>query len=334
MTDTTIVDKNGLTMLSIDNAYGGLSVELHQLRYFVHVAETLSFSRAAERCHVAQPSLSQQIRKLENELGHRLFDRMSRGVALTEAGRALLPRARRILGEVNAVDSAIADDIALGRGPLLVGAIPTMAPFLLPGLVKRFTAEFPECRLTLREDFTENLVTALLDHELDLAIMSTPIDEEMIQLEVIGRENLLLVTACGFPLHLGHDYLAIEDLRDQPAIVLHEMHCLSQQIDSFCSSRGVSRRIFCRSSQLTTVLELVGLGLGVSLVPEMCARADVSDNRQYQGFGEGGPSREIAVAYRVDRSVTRLGRAFVTMLREQMRSGIHRYDCTNAAQTA
>jgi LysR family hydrogen peroxide-inducible transcriptional activator len=309
-------------------------MELHQLKYFVHVAETLSFSRAAERCHVAQPSLSQQIRKLENELGYRLFDRMSRGVAMTEAGRALLPRARRILGEVHAVDSAIADDIAVGRGPLLVGAIPTMAPFFLPVLVKRFTDAFPECQLTLREDFTENLVVALLDHELDLAIMSTPIDEEMIQLEVIDREKLLLVTARGYPLPAGVDYLAIEDLRDQPAIVLHEMHCLSQQIDSFCSARGVSRRIFCRSSQLSTVLELVGLGLGVSLVPEMCARADVSESRYYQEFGADGPVREIAAAYRVDRSMTRLGRAFISMLREQIQSGRHRFDCAAPAASA
>jgi len=112
-------------------------MELHQLRYFVAVAESRSFSKGAAACDVAQPSLSQQIQKLEREVGRRLFDRLGRTVALTDAGRALLPRARRILAEVDGVERAVAEEVEEGRGTLAIGAIPKIAPFLLPGAINR-----------------------------------------------------------------------------------------------------------------------------------------------------------------------------------------------------
>ncbi len=302
-------------------------MEMCQFRYFLAVAEAGSFTRAAERCSVAQPSLSQQISKFERELGFRLFDRLPRGALLTDAGRVLLPRARSILAEVNEIASTIRTDVESGVGPLRVGAIPTMAPFLMPPLVKRFTSRFPDCDLSLREDFTENVIAGVLDYTLDLAIVSTPIENETVQLNVLGRERLLLVAAADFALPIFDDSLTIADLRDQPAVVLHEMHCLGQQIESFCSTRRLKRRIVCRTTQLDTVLRLVELGLGISLVPEMCAHADGSKTRQYRAFGGEEPSREIAVAYRVDRSLSRLSREFIDMLRGDIEGGIHCHSC-------
>ena len=119
-------------------------MELHQLLYFVAVAETGGFSRAAERCHVAQPSLSQQVQKLEHELGQPLFDRLGRGVTLTEAGRALLPRARVILAEVQQIKRSLRQEIQDGYGQLAVGVIPTVAPYLLPGIIRRFSELYPK----------------------------------------------------------------------------------------------------------------------------------------------------------------------------------------------
>lgn len=298
-------------------------MELHQLRYFVAVAEALSFSRAAEHCGVAQPSLSQQIRKLEEQLDLRLFDRLSRGVAITDAGSALLPRARTILAEVNALQSGVRSSLEAGDGPLVVGAIPTMAPYLLPPLLKRFVKKFPRCELTIRENLTDQLVEALVDHELDIAIMSTPIENSVLQLRVVGRERLLVTSARGYTLPRQPGGLTIRDLQDQPAVVLHEMHCLGQQIESFCSARKLKRRIVCRSTQLATVLQLVGLGLGISVIPEMCARQDHVRSCTYWALGKRGPTREIAVAYRVDRTLSRLSREFIAMLKEDMNSGKH-----------
>ncbi len=298
-------------------------MDIRALRFFLAIAETLSISRAAERCGIAQPSLSQRLRQLEARVGQRLFDRMARGVALTDAGRALLPHARRLLREANALEALVRTDLRDGRGALAIGAIPTMAPFVLPPVLARLARQFPECELTLREDFTANLVEALIDHELDLAILSTPIHAAELQIDVLARERLLLVAARDSAFAAGAAP-AIGDLQDQPAVVMHEMHCMSQQIESFCSARRLRRRIVCRSAQLDTVLELVGIGLGISLVPEMCARTDASDQRRYFALGRNGPTREIAVAYRVDRTRSRLSRALVDLLRAELRSGAHR----------
>jgi len=289
-------------------------MELNQLRYFVAVAETGGFIRAAQRCGVTQPSLSQQIRKLEGELGVTLFDRSSRGAIPTEAGRALLPRALRILAEVRETMSGVKDDIETGRGPLSVGAIPTIAPYLMPPVLSRFLKGHPDCELTVREDLTERLIEAVVDHELDAAVMSTPVEHPALDVEVIGREPLLVVAPAGSQLP---DPLGLEDLTDEPAVVLHEVHCLGQQIADFCSTSRLRRRIVCRSTQLPTVLSLVGLGLGVSIVPEMAARQDSSPSRVYRPL-RGRPEREIAIVRRADRSVSILCQKFLELVAEQL----------------
>lgn len=132
-------------------------MEIHQLTYFVAVAETGSFSRAAERCNIAQPSLSQQIQKLEQELGEPLFDRLPRKVVLTDAGRALLPRAVSILSDLQDIKHTLNQNVDAGHGLLNVGFIPTIAPFVLPRVIKRFSQEFPNARLTVQEDLTETI---------------------------------------------------------------------------------------------------------------------------------------------------------------------------------
>src|SRR5262249_18928549 len=138
-----------------------MPMEMHQLRYFVAVAQTSSFSRAAERCHVSQPSLSQQIQKLERSLRQKLFDRMGRRVLLTDAGRLLLERAEAILETVDDAERRLrhADDYQGGR--LSVGAIPTIAPYLLPLLLPGFLKKFPQMELTIQEDVTPNLLAAI-----------------------------------------------------------------------------------------------------------------------------------------------------------------------------
>ena len=292
-------------------------MELHQLRYFLAVVEAGSFSRAAEQCHVAQPSLSQQIKKLESGLGQVLFDRLARGVELTDAGRALLPRARLILAEVRQAEEGLQGEVETGCGPLAVGAIPTMAPYLLPPVLKLFLKEYPGCRLTVHEDLTERLMEAVVDCRLDCAVMSTPVDHELLEVEVLAREKLLVAASVDYDLPPA-DRLTLEDIRSEPAIVVHEMHCLGQQIRDFCSAHRLSQRIVCRGNQLSTVLSLVELGLGVSLVPEMCARQDRSRRRRYVPVRGEGPEREIAVVWRSDRSRSWLAKQFVALLSKQV----------------
>ena len=299
-------------------------MEIHQLRYFLAIAESGSFTSAAKRCNVTQPSLSQQIRRLEDQLGLRLFDRLPKGTVPTDAGRWLLPRARRILAEIDDAAASIADDVAAGKGRLVVGSIPTMAPYVLPAMVPRFLRRYPECELTLVEDLTERLVGKLVDHTIDMAILSTPIDDDAVALSVLGRERLLIVAHRSHALVVSAGSLTPADIDGLPAVVLDELHCLGEQLEAFCTTRNLNRRIVCRSTQLATILQLVGLDLGISFIPEMCARADRSSTRKYLPLSDGGPEREIAVARHATRTPSRLAYAFADLLREDLEAGRHR----------
>src|SRR5215213_5742762 len=152
-------------------------MELHQLRYFVAVAQSASFSRAAERCAVSQPSLSQQIGKLERNLKQRLFDRLGRRVVLTDAGRLLLDRAAAILAAVDDAERWIRDADNLEAGQLTVGAIPTISPYLLPRALEQFGRRHPHVEVTVHEDVTRQLLAAILVGDLDLALVALPIED-------------------------------------------------------------------------------------------------------------------------------------------------------------
>jgi LysR family hydrogen peroxide-inducible transcriptional activator len=291
-----------------------LPMELHQLRYFVAVAEAGNFGRAALRCRVSQPSLSQQIIKLEARLGRKLFDRLGRRIALTDAGLALLPRAKAILADVVEAEREIVGDLDNGRGRLAIGAIPTIAPYLLPGVIRTFLAINPEADLTVSEDLTEGLIEALADAELDLALMSLPIDDSRIIYEELMVEPLLLVAPADDPIARSRS-VELRDLEDRPAVVLHELHCLSSQVQSFCQAHHLNLRIVCRTTQLTTVQSLVGLGLGISIIPEMAAIADESDRRVYRPIARGEARRSIVVAWHPGRHRPKLAERFLDQLR-------------------
>lgn len=298
-------------------------MEIHQLRYFVAAAEAGSVSRAALRCHVAQPSLSQQLRRLEETLGAELFDRQARGVVLTDAGRALLPRARRILAEIHDAETNLERDVDEGRGMLTVGAIPTMAPYLMPPALGRLRKELPACELVLREDFTDSLIEALLDNQLDCAITSVPIDHELLRADEIGREELVVVVPEAMQVGDGSS-ISLAELRDQPLIRLEEMHCLSQQVEQFCTARRLATHIVCRTTQLETIQAFVSFGVGISIVPEMAAAADRGGGRRYLRVRGAKVDRAIAVTWRKDRSQPRAALRLTQILQEQLAGGAHR----------
>ncbi|MEX2671428.1 MAG: LysR family transcriptional regulator [Phycisphaeraceae bacterium] len=288
-------------------------MELHQLRYFVAVMDTGSFGKAAVRCAVAQPSLSQQVIKLEKELGKPLFDRLGRSIAVTEAGRLLYPRAKRILTEVENARTSVAEDVEAGLGKLMVGAIPTVAPYLLPDAIAAFRQAWPNAELSITEDITRNLVRMLIDSEIDLAIMAAPIEDHRLAVEQIAHEPLVCVVDKGHPLG-GRKRVRFDELTDQPSIVLHEVHCLSQQVNAFCVDRGVQPRIVCHAAQLSTLLRLVDLGLGLSLVPQT---AVASYAGQLKVVPLVGPPmlRRLVVVWNASRHRPHLGTRFIEQLR-------------------
>ena len=291
-------------------------MELHQLRYFVAVAESGGFSKAAKRCYVAQPSLSQQIIKLESELGSKLFDRLGRSVVLTDAGEALLPKARLILSETDNIKTGISEHLDSGAGTLSVGIIPTMAPYLLPGSLKRFTREFPNAKLQLNENLTESLLEGLVDLEIDIAITSLPIENKLIETEALFEDPLVLALSPEDPLSEAPE-IKIEDLKDMPFIVLDEEQCLGEQVKNFCYEKQINPDIVCRTWNLSTIQQFVALGNGVSLVPNMFVKTDNSGSCTYRNIEGQTPSRSVAAAWHKHRKPTKLARGFVEIVREE-----------------
>lgn len=291
-------------------------MEIHQLTYFVAVAELGSFSRAAERCGVAQPSLSQQIQKLEQELGEPLFDRLPRRVVLTDAGRSLLTRAVSVLAELQDIKHAVKQEAEFSRGVLNVGFIPTIAPFVAPQIMMRFRRELPQARLSVYEDLTDALVRDLTDGKLDVAVTSVPIHHRLIRVEELLSEPLLAASSKKNDL-IARETIRVKELDDFPFVALSEMHCLGEQVQSFCYQRHLELNIVCRATQLTTVYNCVAAGLGISLVPRSLALSDKSRQVVYRELSDAAPQRKIAAATHLERTPSFLAKKFIQITREE-----------------
>ena len=294
-------------------------MEIHQLRYFVAVAEMGNFTRAAEKCFVAQPSLSQQIIKLEKELGQPLIERLNRGIRLTDAGDILYEKACQILDAVDQVQRSLDDSQDDDVGRIVVGAIPTVAPYLLPRVLKKFSKRYPKAEVILRENLTEFTIQGCLEGDLDLGILALPISSEQLVVTPLFTEELLLV------MHPKHRLakkkrITMNNVSEEPFILLSETHCLGEQILSFCKQRDCLPRVCCESSQLLTAQEMVGLNHGISLIPEMAARVDQSKQRLYRSLYGVKPTRTLAMIWNKHRYQSPLVKNFIEMLQDDVLS--------------
>ena len=290
-------------------------MEIHQLEYLVALAEEGSFTKAADRALVAQPSLSQQIQKLEREIGQPLFDRLPRGVVPTEAGQRLIEHARRILAELRDAKrraGELRDHVA---GILTVGAIPTVAPFLLPKVVRRFLARWPDVQLEIVEDVTARLLESVERGALDLALLSSADPPPSVLLETIGTEPLFLLLPARHRL-AKHKSVAWEQIEGEPFLVLHDMHCLAGQVQRFCKPHGLKPCVVARGAQLATLAAMVSAGLGISVAPAMMRRHDSDKSRAYRPFADAPPHRDLCVASALMRYRTNAARAFVQTVKD------------------
>lgn len=289
-------------------------MEIHQLRYFEAVARTGSFTAAAADCHVSQPTLSQQVKKLEDELGEPLLARGRDGATLTALGESFLPRARRILAEVRASEEEAAGFSGVIRGRVRVGAIPTIAPYVLPALVRDFAKAHPGCQIEVTEDTTDSLVTALFRGQVDLALASPPLPGEGWEEMRLIEEPLRLALPAKHPL-ARKAKVSAADLSALPLVLLHERHCLSRQtLDACAHARGgpVSQ-VLVGSAQLETVHALVEAGLGYCLTPEMAVT-----NRPGLRFlpAPGAPTRRVSAFWMRTASFSKATERFVELLRK------------------
>lgn len=287
-------------------------MEIQQLRMFLKVAEQGSFTRAARDCGVSQPAISQQIGKLEATLGRPLFERQGRQVALTEAGEMLRRRAMQIVSLVEDTARLLCDDGETGK--VVVSAIPTVAPYLMPGLLETFHDRHPRARVEVNEEVTESILRRCGLGEIDVGVLAMPASRGYLRFETLFQEELLLATAADHPL-AARDRVELDDLRDHPFVLLDEAHCLSDDIRGFCRRRLFQPVTTGRVSQLATVQELVAQGFGISLVPAMAVRPDPSGRLRYRSLDGERPSRTITACWNPDRYQSRLMSSFLETLK-------------------
>jgi LysR family hydrogen peroxide-inducible transcriptional activator len=266
-------------------------MEVHQLKYFCAIAETGSFTRAAQKNHVAQPSLSQQIGKLEDELGAKLVERLGRSIRLTEYGRALLPRAQSVLRELESVKLQIGEMNGGGKGSVSVGAIPTIAPYFLASRLPSFLRKYPWIQVTAVEETTSELLRGLHEGELDLALLALPAGGHEFAATELHREPLFLVVSAKHRLAQRKN-VSLHEVRDEPFVLLKDGHCFRDTAIAACKGARLKPNIVFEAGHFASVTAMVAAGLGVSMVPKMaveprkgCRYIPLSDERAYRSIG-------------------------------------------------
>lgn len=287
-------------------------MELHQLRYFCAVAETGSFSRAAEQTHVSQPSLSQQIRKLEDELGARLFDRLGRSVRLTDLGKAFLPRALSVLRELEAAKGDVVERKDSVGGSITVGVIPTVAPYFLPPCLTLFSKRFPQVRLTVVEEITPVLLERLRAGTIDVAVLALPVRGHEFDAFPLLTERLFAALPPKHKLSKRRS-LSLKDLRSEPFLLLRDGHCFRDTAVAACDRARLHPQIIFESGQFSSLLSMVSANMGVSIVPEMAV--EKSARCRYVLISDTDATRTIGAVVLRGRSLTRAHLGFLSHLR-------------------
>ncbi len=288
------------------------SFDLRQLECFCAVARTGSFTLAAEEMGMAQPSLSEQINKLEKALGGALFERLSRRIELTAPGETLLPRARALIEEAAALPHYLEATREGVQGPLRVGAIPTILPYFLAPDLRVFVERFPKVQLQLRESTTEDLLQQVLDGVLDLAVVSVPVVRTGLVMSELFREPLCLAVPEGHEL-ASSGKVRLRQLKDERLLILKGGHCLREESLAVCERARTNFAAQFEADQFASIFELIRAGFGVSIVPEMARRS--ADGCKLLTI-EPAASRRIGYVRLERRYISKPIEAFAAYLRE------------------
>lgn len=299
---------------------------LRQLQYAVAVAESLSFRKAAERCHVAQPSLSAQLAQMETALGVRLFERDTRRVLITPTGHEILARARVILRET-------ADLVTFARrfgdplsGTLRIGIIPTVSPYLLPRLAPALREAYPRLGVWWIEDKTQVLVRSLEAGTLDAALLALEADIGAVEHEIIAKDAFVLAAPWGHPLAATTTSVQATELRGATVLVLQDDHCFGAQAVSFCADRSAEVDAF-RATSLTTLVQMVAGGTGVTLLPALALPHEVTGAElSLRAFADPVPYRTLGLVWRKQYP-------FDTTLRHMAATIRHAYPAPQSGRT-
>lgn len=274
-------------------------MNLRDLKYLVALADHKHFGKAAAASFVSQPTLSTQIRKLEEELGVPLVERAPRKVMLTPAGRDAAERARRIVAEVEQMKEAARRSQDPEAGTVRLGIFPTLGPYLLPHVVPRIRERFPQLELLLVEEKSEVLLSRLREGRLDAGLLALPVHDDQLHAEFLFEEPFLLAVPETHPL-ARRDALKLDELSDQKLLLLEDGHCLREQALEVCRLSGANEKSEFRATSLETLRQMVAADVGITLLPTLAVKPPVarSDNIHLLGFSDSHPSRRIAMLWR------------------------------------
>jgi LysR family hydrogen peroxide-inducible transcriptional activator len=282
-------------------------MNLRDLKYIIAVAETHHFGKAAERCFVSQPTLSGQIKKLEEELGVAIFERTNRSVEITLAGEAILEHARQILEQADVITQLARAHQDPMAGPLRIGAIPTISPYLMPLILMPLKKRYPQMKLVLSEEMTDTLLERLRNHEIDAALLATPEEEQGLESLPLFDEPFWVAypRKHAFSAKDGvRDKITLRDLNTENLLLLAEGHCLAKQAMGVCrikERQAQGEMADLRASSLETLIQLVGAGYGITLVPALAmARGSwlTGSGVVAQPLTMADASRRVSLVYR------------------------------------
>jgi LysR family hydrogen peroxide-inducible transcriptional activator len=271
-------------------------MNLRDLRYIVAVADLKNFSKAAERCNVSQPTLSNQIRKLEEMLSTTIFERTNKRVMLTDIGEKIILSARRLLREEDTIRS-IAE---LARDPFAgvfrLGAFPTLSTYIFPDIVPTIRQHFPKLKLVLIEEKTDQLLEHLRQGTLDAALLALPLHDDSLQTSVLFKDEFVLAVPEHHPLS-NHSQIDYNDILNYKLLLLEEGHCLRDQALDICHITGLAQETDFRATGLETLRQMVKAGTGITLMPRIAIRPD-EDHICYIPFTDPIPTRTIGLVWR------------------------------------
>ena len=277
-------------------------MNLRDLKYIIAVAETHHFGKAAERCFVSQPTLSGQIKKLEEELGVAIFERTNRSVEITPVGEEIVAHARQIMEQsdvIRQLAQAHQDPLA---GPLRIGAIPTLSPYLMPLILAPLKKQHPEMKLILSEELTDTLLKRLGNHEIDAALLATPVEEPELESMPLFDEPFWVAFPRKHPFYT-REKITLRDLDRENLLLLAEGHCLAKQAMDVCHIKereDQGEMADLRAASLETLIQLVGAGFGVTLLPALAMRGSWSTGSGViaQPLSIKDASRRVSLVFR------------------------------------
>lgn len=274
-------------------------MNLRAMQYLVKLADVRHFSKAAELCHVSQPTLSTQIRKLEEELDVQLVERSPRQVMLTEVGEEIVERARSLLAEASAIKAIARRSRDPHSGTLRLGIFPTLAPYFLPHVVPEIRRRFPRLMLRLFEEKTEDVLAMLAQGRLDAGLLALPIDNEQLVARKLFDEPFVLAVSEHHAL-AGKARIALADLQHQELLLLEDGHCLRDQALEVCQLADAHEQLDFHATSMETLRQMVAAGTGITLMPVMAVKPPVAhtDNLVTRPFEDPAPKRSIALVWR------------------------------------